>query len=521
MYNGLLNIYKEKDFTSHDVVAKLRGILRQKKIGHAGTLDPNAEGVLPVCLGKGTKLCDMLTGTKKQYQVSFVFEKETDTEDIWGTVTNTYEPLDTEAPIKDTILSFVGEYDQIPPMYSAKKINGKKLYELAREGKVIERKPERIKIYDITNIDNSPDIKQYMRKNRMLIETTRVKTKALKTAINGKNTYQCEDQFADLSEVVIYRNGRRVKPENYTLFKQGKVQFNDCEKVVQGQVFFEYDRNVKHYKPYSNDLSCEVSEFQDVHNGSEGMMYSFVPDPTGEKRNVLMINCKSLLKEASNMRQQFSLAKYPLTYFKDRIKFFLPEDMKEAMLSYPKAITWFSIQESWCNFGSSTGQKTDMYSGSANSFGISKPAPDSKELYFHLLCRRRHCDVNIGLENYDDLNDELSSFLVKAGEWITIEREWKVGNPGICNHTIIDSEGRHEFYVNAYNSVCDPENEPERYADRYAGTNPYNVCFPFICKLYTSKELAQYCIDMIGSCYLYYKDYELIEAENVNALNKE
>ena len=83
------------------------------------------------------------------------FEKETDTEDIWGTVTNTYEPLDTEAPIKDTILSFVGEYDQIPPMYSAKKINGKKLYELAREGKVIERKPERIKIYDITNIEIS------------------------------------------------------------------------------------------------------------------------------------------------------------------------------------------------------------------------------------------------------------------------------------------------------------------------------------------------------------------------------
>ena len=85
--------YKEKDFTSHDVVAKLRGILRQKKIGHTGTLDPNAEGVLPVCLGKGTKLCDMLTGTKKQYKVSFVFEKETDTEDIWGTVTKTHEPL--------------------------------------------------------------------------------------------------------------------------------------------------------------------------------------------------------------------------------------------------------------------------------------------------------------------------------------------------------------------------------------------------------------------------------------------
>ena len=155
MYNGLLNIYKEKDFTSHDVVAKLRGILRQKKIGHTGTLDPNAEGVLPVCLGKGTKLCDMLTGTKKQYKVSFVFEKETDTEDIWGTVTKTHEPLKQDAPIKDTILSFVGEYDQVPPMYSAKKINGKKLYELAREGKIIERKPERIRIYDISDIEIS------------------------------------------------------------------------------------------------------------------------------------------------------------------------------------------------------------------------------------------------------------------------------------------------------------------------------------------------------------------------------
>ena len=155
MYNGLLNIYKEKDFTSHDVVAKLRGILRQKKIGHTGTLDPNAEGVLPVCLGKGKKLCDMLTGTKKQYKVSFVFEKETDTEDIWGTVTKTHEPLKQDAPIKDTILSFVGEYDQVPPMYSAKKINGKKLYELAREGKIIERKPERIRIYDISDIEIS------------------------------------------------------------------------------------------------------------------------------------------------------------------------------------------------------------------------------------------------------------------------------------------------------------------------------------------------------------------------------
>ncbi len=88
------------------MLLKLRGILRQKKIGHAGTLDPNAEGVLPVCLGKGTKLCDMLTGTKKQYQVSFVFEKRRIQKISGELLTNTYEALDTEAPIKDTSIIF-------------------------------------------------------------------------------------------------------------------------------------------------------------------------------------------------------------------------------------------------------------------------------------------------------------------------------------------------------------------------------------------------------------------------------
>lgn len=159
MYSGLLNVYKEENFTSHDVVAKLRGILKQKKIGHTGTLDPNAMGVLPICLGRATKLCDMLTEARKQYEVTFRFEKETDTEDIWGTVIKTHPPLKKDAPIRETILSFVGEYSQIPPMYSAKKIQGKKLYEIAREGKVIERKPQNVKIYEISEIRISyPDI---------------------------------------------------------------------------------------------------------------------------------------------------------------------------------------------------------------------------------------------------------------------------------------------------------------------------------------------------------------------------
>lgn len=152
MLNGIINVYKEKEFTSHDVVAKLRGILKQKKIGHTGTLDPNAVGVLPVCLGRGTKLCGMLTAARKQYKVTFIFGKETDTEDIWGEILKTYNEKVPQDQIEKTILSFVGDYMQVPPMYSAKKIHGKKLYELAREGKTIVREPRLVRIYDISDI---------------------------------------------------------------------------------------------------------------------------------------------------------------------------------------------------------------------------------------------------------------------------------------------------------------------------------------------------------------------------------
>lgn len=159
MINGILNIYKEPGFTSHDVVAKLRGIIKQKKIGHTGTLDPQATGVLPVCLGKATKLCDMLTDTKKEYRASFRLGIKTDTEDIWGTVTEESEADVSEKQVEDTVFSFVGDYEQVPPMYSALKVGGKKLYELAREGKVIERKTRPVTIYEINDLRiDLPDI---------------------------------------------------------------------------------------------------------------------------------------------------------------------------------------------------------------------------------------------------------------------------------------------------------------------------------------------------------------------------
>ena len=159
MYNGVIIVDKEAGFTSHDVVAKLRGIFKQKKIGHTGTLDPDATGVLPVCLGHATKLCDMLTEKDKTYEAVMLLGRVTDTQDVSG---KTLQESDawgmrkdgelTDEDIEAAVMGFVGDYSQIPPMYSALKVNGKKLYELAREGIEIERKPRPVKILSIEDV---------------------------------------------------------------------------------------------------------------------------------------------------------------------------------------------------------------------------------------------------------------------------------------------------------------------------------------------------------------------------------
>ena len=156
MIHGILNIYKEKGYTSHDVVAKLRGITGQRKIGHTGTLDPEAEGVLPVCLGRATKVCDLLTDRDKTYEAVLLLGIRTDTQDVTGTVTDRGDVQGiTREMVEQAARKYVGEYDQIPPMYSALKVNGKKLYELAREGKTIERKARRVRIYELEILEEA------------------------------------------------------------------------------------------------------------------------------------------------------------------------------------------------------------------------------------------------------------------------------------------------------------------------------------------------------------------------------
>lgn len=148
-YNGLIAVWKERGYTSHDVVAKLRGILHQKRIGHTGTLDPQAEGVLAVGLGLGTKTFDLLPDHWKTYEAEVTFGIQTDTEDIWGTILQTQDVSYTPEQIAQAICSFEGTYNQVPPMYSAKKIDGKKLYQLAREGKIVERKAVPVTLKDL------------------------------------------------------------------------------------------------------------------------------------------------------------------------------------------------------------------------------------------------------------------------------------------------------------------------------------------------------------------------------------
>lgn len=168
MIHGIINVYKEKGFTSHDVVAKLRGIVGQKKIGHTGTLDPDAEGVLPVCLGRATKLCDLLTDKDKVYETVLLLGTVTDTQDVSGKILERRDTSSvTEAILREKISTFEGGYAQIPPMYSALKVGGKKLYELAREGKSVERKPRNIKIYNIDILKvELPRVKMRVNDNR-------------------------------------------------------------------------------------------------------------------------------------------------------------------------------------------------------------------------------------------------------------------------------------------------------------------------------------------------------------------
>ena len=155
--DGVVNLYKEKGITSFGVVAQVRRILKTKKVGHTGTLDPEAEGVLPICVGRATKLVDYIMAGEKTYRAEFQLGKTSDTLDAFGEVTHHIVTMPKIEQVDKVLLEFLGDSMQTPPMYSALKKDGKKLYELAREGQVIEREPRPITIFKIELISFKGD----------------------------------------------------------------------------------------------------------------------------------------------------------------------------------------------------------------------------------------------------------------------------------------------------------------------------------------------------------------------------
>ncbi len=216
--DGIINIYKEKGYTSHDVVAKLRGILKMKRIGHTGTLDPEAEGVLPVCLGTATKLCDMMTDKIKVYRAEMVFGITTDTEDMTGSIVKELSVHCNKKDLEETVVEFQGEYAQIPPMYSAIKVDGKKLYEYAREGKTIERAARPVTIYSI-NVENAT-------------EEQGVLKEAVITVVCGKGTYirsLCRDIGERLGTCACMKSLVRLKSGSF--FVENSLKLSEVEKL--------------------------------------------------------------------------------------------------------------------------------------------------------------------------------------------------------------------------------------------------------------------------------------------------
>lgn len=155
--DGIINIYKPVGMTSHDVVNRVRRIAGTKKVGHTGTLDPDAEGVLPICINRGTKVADMLTVSDKRYTASFKLGVVTDTLDIGGNVLENRAVNVKVNQLVEAIKSFEGKIEQIPPMYSAIKVGGKKLCDLARKGIEVERKARTVEIYEINILDVKDD----------------------------------------------------------------------------------------------------------------------------------------------------------------------------------------------------------------------------------------------------------------------------------------------------------------------------------------------------------------------------
>ena len=237
--NGIIVINKPKQYTSHDVVAKVKKILNIKKVGHTGTLDPNATGVLPLLLNTGTKLSKYLIEHDKEYEVTLELGIKTDTADIEGNVIKREEVNWKKLnDIEETLNTFLGEQTQIPPIYSAIKVNGKKLYEYARSGQNINIEPRNIQIYEIE-----------------LQKIDKQKNEINFRVHCSKGTYirsLCEDIAQKLGTIGYMKELKRTKVGNFTINEAVKIEEieNNKEQIIKEKLisiekFFESKESIK------------------------------------------------------------------------------------------------------------------------------------------------------------------------------------------------------------------------------------------------------------------------------------
>ena len=221
MTDYVLNINKPEGFTSHDVVALLRGILKTRRIGHCGTLDPMATGVLPVCVGKATKASEFIMGFDKEYIAGLRLGFTSDTQDATGNITKTGAPLPSEEDVRRALLKFTGEQEQTPPMYSAIKIGGQKLYTLARQGVEVERKRRVITIKYIDMLSADEEKGEY---------TLRIGC--------SKGTYirtLCHDIGADLGAGALMASLVRTRTGAFTLERSVTLAEVEAGELSGGQ----------------------------------------------------------------------------------------------------------------------------------------------------------------------------------------------------------------------------------------------------------------------------------------------
>jgi tRNA pseudouridine55 synthase len=298
--NGILNISKEAGYTSFDVVAVVRGVYRQKKCGHTGTLDPMATGVLPVALGKATKVCGMITDWDKEYIAELLLGRTTDTLDVTGNV-NGGDPETAlkleESRIRDVVNGYKGEIEQIPPMYSALKKDGRRLYDIARSGETVEREARKITIHRIEVLDIALPV---VRIKVLCSKGTYIRTLCddigrelgcggcmqslirskvgpfdLNNAVSLDHVRKLKDEgrdeelmsllmpvdkvFEDLDVITVNAEGDRYLANGNKLFSElfeGTVQPEDKQRFrvyrADGEfaAVYEYDKNSELYKPY-------------------------------------------------------------------------------------------------------------------------------------------------------------------------------------------------------------------------------------------------------------------------------